>query len=144
MQKQKQLGVNKVDLDKMMRYVLMFYIVFSIILVIGLIWATNKATTPEVGLLALINVIGGLLGLYRISAIKDTTQEGINKKAIVGAQHSWMVLSLSSAVLVLLFGSYFKDSTTTMVFQYVFLTIICIIAAYAIIEVALKKLPILE
>ncbi|MEM3190929.1 MAG: hypothetical protein QXF07_01480 [Candidatus Micrarchaeia archaeon] len=132
------------DLDKMMKYILMLYIVFSLILLIGLVWSTNKATIPEVGFLVFINIVGSLIGLYRIRAVKDATQEGINRKGIIGAQHSWLVLSLNSAVLSLLFGSFFSDSKITMIFQYVFLTIICILSAYVIIEVALKKLPILE
>jgi hypothetical protein len=134
----------KMDLAKMMRYVLLSYIVFSILLAIGLVWSTNNATKPEVVCIVGVNVVGSLIGFYRLSAVKDGTPEGTNRKAIIGAQHSWFVLSLSSAVLVLLFGSYFKDSTATMVFQYLFLSLICIIAAYAIIEVAYNKLPILE
>lgn len=127
-----------------MNYILILYIVLSLVMAIGLIWSTRSATTLNIGFVILVNVLAGFIGLYRIRKVKDVTQVGINRKGIIGAQHSWIMISINTAVLVLLFGSYFKDSTVTTVFGYIFLTIISLIAAYAIIEVAIKKLPFLD
>ncbi|MGC8701222.1 MAG: hypothetical protein ACP5R3_06420 [Thermoplasmata archaeon] len=131
-------------LENIMVYSLIFYMVFSLILMISVILAKNPATVAQDISLGAVNILAGGIGLFRIKKIKENTQDAVNKKAIIAAQHSWLVLSLTTAVLVLLFGNYFSDAISVMVIQYIILTIISVLAAYVIIVVAMKKLPILE
>jgi len=131
-------------LENIMVYSLVMYMIFSLILVISVVLAKNPATVPQDISLGAVNILTGGIGLFRIKKIKENTQDAVNKKAIIAAQHSWLVLSLTTAVLVLLFGNYFSDAISVMVIQYIILAIISVLAAYVIIVVAMKKLPILE
>jgi len=131
-------------LENIMVYSLVLYMVFSLILVISVVLAKNPATVAQDISLGAVNILTGGIGLFRIKKIKENTQDAVNKKAIIAAQHSWLVLSLTTAVLVLLFGNYFSDAISVMVIQYIILAIISVLAAYVIIVVAMKKLPILE
>jgi hypothetical protein len=131
-------------LENIMVYSLVLYMVFSLILVISVVLAKKPVTVAQDISLGAVNILTGGIGLFRIKKIKENTQDAVNKKAIIAAQHSWLVLSLTTAVLVLLFGNYFSDAISVMVIQYIILAIISVLAAYVIIVVAMKKLPILE
>lgn len=136
--------VNNMKLENVVVYSLVLYIVLSLILALSIVAAKNPATVAQDISISLVNILTGFVGIYRIKRIKSETQEAINRKAIVAAQHSWLVLSLTTAVIALLFGNYFNDTALMMAMQYILLTVISMIATYVIIIVAMKKLPILE
>ncbi|MGC9124077.1 MAG: hypothetical protein ACP5IB_08450 [Thermoplasmata archaeon] len=131
-------------LENIMLSSLILYIILSFILAIFVLMARNPATVVQDIALSLVNILTGATGIYRMKKIKENTLDAINRKAIIAAQHSWLVLSLTTAVLALLFGNYFLDTYLIMIMQYILLTVISAIAAYAIIVVAIHKLPILE
>ncbi|MFP3257124.1 MAG: hypothetical protein RXO36_04945 [Candidatus Nanopusillus acidilobi] len=118
--------------------------ILSLILAVFVFAAKNPATIAQDLSLGIVNILTGVIGIYRIRKIKANDQEAINRKAIIGAQHSWLVLSLTTAVLALLFGRFFEDTMLVMIMQYLLLTVISVLAIYIIILVAMKKLPILE
>jgi len=122
----------------------MIYVILSLILAVFVFAAKNPATIAQDLSLGIVNILTGVIGIYRIRKIKANDQEAINRKAIIGAQHSWLVLSLTTAVLALLFGRFFEDTMLVMIIQYLLLTVISVLAIYIIILVAMKKLPILE
>jgi|YelNatPaOPRAMG01_1025707.scaffolds.fasta_scaffold15118_3 peptidoglycan/LPS O-acetylase OafA/YrhL len=122
----------------------MIYVILSLILAVFVFAAKNPATIAQDLSLGIVNILTGVIGIYRIRKIKANDQEAINRKAIIGAQHSWLVLSLTTAVLALLFGRFFEDTMLVMIMQYLLLTVISVLAIYIIILVAMKKLPILE
>ncbi|MGC8981989.1 MAG: hypothetical protein ACP5JU_03515 [Minisyncoccia bacterium] len=131
-------------LENIMLSSLILYIILSFILAIFVLMARNPATVVQDIALSLVNILTGATGIYRMKKIKENTLDAINRKAIIAAQHSWLVLSLTTAVLALLFGNYFLDTYLIMIMQYILLTVISVIAAYVIIVVAIHKLPILE
>jgi len=122
----------------------MIYVILSLILAVFVFAAKNPATIAQDLSLGIVNILTGVIGIYRIRKIKANDQEAINRKAIIAAQHSWLVLSLTTAVLALLFGRFFEDTMLVMIMQYLLLTVISVLAIYIIILVAMKKLPILE
>jgi len=131
-------------LENIILYSLMIYVILSLILAVFVFAAKNPATIAQDLSLGIVNILTGVIGIYRIRKIKANDQEAINRKAIIGAQHSWLVLSLTTAVLALLFGRFFEDTMLVMIMQYLLLTVISVLAIYIIILVAMKKLPILE
>jgi len=136
--------VNKLKLENIILYSLMIYVILSLILAVFVFAAKNPATIAQDLSLGIVNILTGVIGIYRIRKIKANDQEAINRKAIIAAQHSWLVLSLTTAVLALLFGRFFEDTMLVMIMQYLLLTVISVLAIYIIILVAMKKLPILE
>jgi len=131
-------------LENIILYSLMIYVILSLILAVFVFAAKNPATIAQDLSLGIVNILTGVIGIYRIRKIKANDQEAINRKAIIAAQHSWLVLSLTTAVLALLFGRFFEDTMLVMIMQYLLLTVISVLAIYIIILVAMKKLPILE
>jgi len=131
-------------LRNLVQYVLWSYIVMSALLLIGTVFASNPATFPQLLTLFIVNVGTALYGLIRLKLVKGEDKEGEAKIGIIGAQHSWLILSVTTAVLSLLFGKFFEDNIITMSIEYVFLTMISIIAIYSIVEVARRKIPFLE
>ncbi len=95
-------------------------------------------------MLVLVNVIvagTGLLSIFRIRAADPDFKTKIGK---AGAEHAWIVLSVSTAVLALAFGQAFHVNVTALVIQYVLLSVISIISVLMIVEVARQKITFLD
>jgi len=126
-------------------YVLLSYIVLStLLLILGGVFASNPATFPQLLALFIANVGAALYGLVKVKLIKGEDKESETKIGIAAAQSSWLILSVTTAVLALLFGKFFEDNPITMSAEYTLTTLISLLAAYLIIDIAMRKIPFLE
>ena len=132
------------DFKRVMNFGLLSYAVLSLVVLTAAIPSVNKATFPELGALALVNVLSSGVGMARITRVRASDESFNERIGKIGAEHSWLTLSVTTAVLALLYGNYFKDTFTSMVLQEVFLTIITLISIYLIVEVARRKITFLD
>lgn len=132
------------ELNRIMNIGLMSFAILSLVALVAALTATNRATFPELGVLAIVNVVSAALGLARLMRVKGKDAPSIEKIGKIGAQHSWLTFSVTTAVLALLFGKYFSDNMTTMVIQYIMLTVISLVSVYLIVVVASRKIYFLD
>jgi cobalamin synthase len=132
------------DLKKTVNLTLALFAVLSLVTLVAVLTASNKATSIELEILALVNVLSAVFGLVRVTTVKEHGPEGSEKFGKIGAQHSWLTFSVTTAVLSLLFGKYFADNAATVAIQVVLLTVISLLAVFMIVDVARKKIYFLD
>ena len=127
-----------------MDYGLISIIVLTLILLIAFITPLNKETYWELGSLVFVNIVVAVIGLLRIYGVKAADPNSKTKIGKAGAEHSWLILSVTTAVLALVFGRTFQVNLTAMIIQYILLTLISLISIFMIVEVARQKIAFLD
>ena len=127
-----------------MDYGLISIIVLTLILLIAFITPLNKETYWELGSLVFVNIVVAVIGLLRIYGVKAADPNFKTKIGKAGAEHSWLILSVTTAVLALVFGRTFQVNLTAMIIQYILLTLISLISIFMIVEVARQKIAFLD
>ncbi|MCL6003302.1 MAG: hypothetical protein M0Z77_07015 [Thermoplasmatales archaeon] len=132
------------NLKSIMDYGLISIIILTFILLIAFATPINKETYWELGMLVLVNVVVALIGLLRIYIVRAADPDFKTKIGKAGAEHAWLIFSVTTAVLALVFGRTFQVDLTAMVIQYVLLTVISLISVFMIVEVARQKIAFLD
>lgn len=133
--------INKPDSFKKLLYLSMgIAIILSVaFLVLGFIVKpyASKYQDIVIGGANVLILIGGFVRIR--NANKDTN---IGR---IASQHLWIVFSLSTAVLSLLFGTYFFPGSTEL--KYISVTLVSLISLVtliAVLDAASKKIPIFD
>ena len=81
-----------------------------------------------------------VVGMFRLSSAPDARAMGR-----VSSQHLWIVFSLSTAVLSLLFGSYFYPGSSTLSYASIaIMSLISVITLFAVVSAATQRVPIFD
>lgn len=127
-------------LKDLLRYGMLISLVLSIIFVIlGLMIKAPPARYQDI-VIGSANALILVVGLLRLSSAPDEKAMGR-----VSSQHLWIVFSLSTAVLSLLFGSYFYPGSE--VFSYAsiaIMSLISLVTLIAVVSAATQKVPIFD
>ncbi|MEM4084455.1 MAG: hypothetical protein QW752_05370, partial [Thermoplasmata archaeon] len=124
-------------------YGLISVVVLTLLLLVIFVTPINRATIWEIGTLVLVNVVAAGTGILRIHRVTTADPDFKTKIGKAGAEHSWLILSVTTGVLALLFGKAFHVNTAAMVTQYILLSGISIITIFIVVEVAMQKITFL-
>lgn len=128
------------DLKKILMVALESSLVLSFVVVaVGLLTSAPPARYQDI-IIGATNAVILLFGMFRV---KSRTDEG--SMGTVAAQHLWIVFSLSTAVLSLLFGSYFYPGSDYISYANIALmSLISVITLVAVVSAAAKRVPIFD
>ncbi|MGC8699275.1 MAG: hypothetical protein ACP5RE_03775 [Candidatus Acidifodinimicrobium sp.] len=104
----------------------------------------NEATKWQIGILVLMNVVTAGTGILRVHRVRPDDPDFKSKTGKAAAEHSWLILSVTTAVLALAFGKAFQVNLLAMVIQSLFLSIITVLTIFLIVEVARQKITFLD
>ena len=128
------------ELKDILRYGMIASLVLSVIFVIlGLMVKVPPARYQDI-VIGSANAAILVAGMFRLSSAPNATAMGR-----VSSQHLWIVFSLSTAVLSLLFGSYFYPGSDTLSYASIaIVSLISVITLFAVISAATQKVPIFD
>lgn len=128
------------DLKKVLVMGLEISLVLSVVVVvIGFLTKPAPARYQDI-VIGAANAVILAFGLYRIRTKSDEKSMGT-----IASQHLWIVFSLSTAVLSLLFGSYFYPGSASISYaNMAIMSLISVVTLVAVVSAAAKKVPIFD
>ncbi len=127
-----------------LRLLLMLGMVISIVLsiaflLIGFLTKTPPAKYQDITI-GLLNALVLVVGILRVRNTTDISQFGR-----MASQHLWIVFSLSTAALSLVFGSYFYPGSVVLHISTVaILSIVSLVTLIAVLGAATRRVPIFD
>ncbi len=127
-------------LKDILRYGMITSLVLSILFVIlGFTIKAPPARYQDI-VIGSANAVILVVGMFRLSSAPDARAMGR-----VSSQHLWIVFSLSTAVLSLLFGSYFYPGSSTLSYASIaIMSLISVITLFAVVSAATQRVPIFD
>ncbi len=130
--------------DDPLKKILILGMVISLILSVAFLaigFAVKSAPSRYQDIIiGLTNAVILGVGFGRIRSVSDDKNFGR-----IASQHLWIVFSLSTAVLSLLFGTYFYPGSATIKYLSIaIVSIISIVTLIVVVDAAINKVPIFD
>lgn len=132
--------VKNESIRELMKLAMVISLFLSIVFIaLGLVVKVPAAKYQDI-VIGASNVVVLAVGLLRVRYITDNVNFGR-----IASQHLWIVFSLSTAVLALLFGPYFYPGSALLNYSSIALvSLIAIVALIAVVNAFAKKIPIFD
>lgn len=129
-----------IQLKDILRYGMITSLVLSVIFIIlGFLIKAPPARYQDI-VIGSTNAVILIVGILRLSSAPDERAMGR-----VSSQHLWIVFSLSTAVLSLLFGSYFYPGSNNLSYATIaIMSLISVITLFAVVSAATQRVPIFD